>query len=60
MRARPISLRERRRLRRLARRSWAESQINPFSHDADEALAALDAEVQPIEWFVLRATARPQ
>lgn len=58
MRAQPFRPRERRRLRRLARRSWAEAQIDPFSYAASDALEALDQEAQPIEWFVMRATAR--
>lgn len=55
MRLTPYRPREARRLRRLARLSWAEARRDPFSHDANAALEALADAAEPIEVLVLRA-----
>lgn len=53
----PYRPRERRHLRRLARRSWREAQKDPFSFTAGVALEALSDASEPIELLILRLTA---
>lgn len=55
MRVRPFTPREARRLRRLARRSWAHVETDPFSSEAGEALDQLTLAAPPTEHLVMLA-----